>query len=87
MTRDGLLSSIEVLAVEACIRQVPHLFSPEKLMELSPEKLEHTVGETDNDREIRKELEKDISDLNEVESTFENYISAKVGEIRTVYGS
>ncbi|KAK2926406.1 Dynamin [Fusarium oxysporum f. sp. vasinfectum] len=42
MTRDGLLPSIEVLAVEACIRQVPHLFSPEKLMELSSEKLEHT---------------------------------------------
>jgi len=85
MMRDDLLPSIEVLAVEACIRQVPHLFSPEKLMELLPEKLEPTIGETENDREIRKELEKDISDLEEVESTFENYISAHIGEIRAVY--
>ncbi|KAF5721132.1 dynamin GTPase [Fusarium globosum] len=81
--RDGLLTSIEVLAVEACIRQVPHLFSPEELMDLSPEKLERAVGETNNDREIRKGLEKDISDLEEVKSTFENYISVQIGELRT----
>jgi phosphopantothenate synthetase len=74
--RDGLLPSIEALAVETCIRQVPHIFSPEKLMDLSPETLENTVGETDNDREIRKVLEKDISDLKKVESTFEYYVSA-----------
>jgi hypothetical protein len=79
--RDGLLPSIEVLAVETCIRQIPHLFSPKKLMELSPGILESAVGETDSDRETRKELEKDISELERAESTFNNYILAHIGEI------